>query len=89
MALAKIKVFFMDVKDKILPSREKQIEDLARKFLKELKGNAHLSGGLTPKELIHFKEHFGYLVYEDIKDRIQVLEKELQILKVLDNTNTI
>ena len=89
MALSNIKALFGKVKDVVLPSREKQIEDLSRKFLTELKGNSHFNGGLTPKELIHFKEHFGYLLYEDIKDRIQVLEKELEILRILDNTNTI
>ena len=83
MAQATFLKLFFSIKEKVIPTREKMIEDLAYDMFKKLKGNTYLNGGLTHREIINFINQLNGHLEDDMIKTKEELQSKLEELKEL------
>ena len=74
---------FSSVKEKVIPTREKMVEDLAKDIFRKLKNNTYLNGGLTHREIILFVDQLNNHIEDDMIKTIGELQSKLEELKEL------
>lgn len=87
MAQAPFLKLFSSVKEKVVPTREKMVEDLAKDIFRKLKNNTYLNGGLTHREIILFIDQLNNHIEDDMIKTIGELESKLEELKGLKDDN--
>lgn len=80
--LIQITNWFSKAQAKIMPSREEQIDNLAKTTVKKLIKGEYLAKGLSHKELVDFHKAFGAEIKDKMEIRLEELYQEISEIEV-------